>query len=90
MLGRLPGEWRRFDLERADFQVIERDPDAFLRLHEGERLAIDEAQLLPALFLALHVAIDALRSERGRFVVTGSSSPELRRGLSESLAAGWP
>ncbi len=86
LLDRLPGTWRRFDLERrADHQVIARDPDAFLRLHPAG-VALDEAQLLPEIFPALRVAIDEHRRERGRFVVTGSSSPELLRGLSESLA----
>jgi predicted AAA+ superfamily ATPase len=37
-------------------------------------------------FSALRVAIDEKRGERGRFVMTGSSSPELLRSVSETLA----
>ena len=82
----LPAGWRHFDLERrADAGVISRDPDAFLRLNP-RRIALDEAQVLPELFPALRVAIDEHRSEKGRFVLTGSSSPSLVRSISESLA----
>ena len=82
----LPKEWRRFDLERdADHQAIAHDPGLFLKLHP-QRVAFDEAQLLPSLFSALRVEVDSNRSQRGRFVVTGSSSPALIRSISESLA----
>ncbi len=86
LLGELPGEWRIFDLEKmADRNAIAGDPDLFLRLN-ARRVAIDESQLLPTLFPALRVAIDSARSENGRFVITGSSSPELLSAISESLA----
>lgn len=86
LLDTLGGEWRRFDLERqSDFEVISRDPDLFLRLNP-RKIAIDESQVLPAVFPALRVAIDDHRHEPGRFVVTGSSSPELLKSVSESLA----
>lgn len=86
LLGTLSSEWKVFDLERrADHALVARDPDTFLRLYP-RRVAIDEAQLLPALFPALRVAIDAHRREKGRFVITGSSSPELLTAVSESLA----
>jgi predicted AAA+ superfamily ATPase len=78
--------WRRFDLERsADFEVVSRDPDLFFRLNP-RRVALDEAQVHPPLFSALRVAIDERRRERGRFVITGSSSPSLVRHISETLA----
>ena len=57
--------------------VISRDPDAFFRLNPTH-VAIDEAQQLPEIFPALRVAIDAHRAKKGRFVITGSSSPALR------------
>lgn len=86
LLRTLPAGWQHFDLERrADHAVISRDPDAFFRLHP-RRVTLDEAQLLPELFPALRVAIDDKRSEKGRFVITGSSSPALSRSVSESLA----
>ena len=86
LLGRLGSEWQRFDMENsADRQQVLADPDLFLRLHD-DRVVIDEAQLAPALFSALRVAIDRDRSKKGRFVLTGSSSPDLVRHISESLA----
>lgn len=86
LLRELPPEWRLFDLEKlADHEAIARDPDLFLRLNV-ERVAIDESQLLPALFPALRVAIDSRRNTPGCFIITGSSSPELLSAISESLA----
>lgn len=86
MLATLDDSWRVFDLERGgDFQAVFDDPDLFLRLH-ADKIAIDEAQILPSLFPALRVAIDADRSRTGRFIITGSSSPELARSITESLA----
>ena len=86
LLKTLPASWSQFDLERrADHALISHDPDAFFRLHP-ERVALDEAQTLPGIFPALRVAIDAHRAKKGRFVVTGSSSPDLLRSISESLA----
>ena len=75
-----------FDLEsQADFEQIHRDPDLFLRLN-NHPLAIDEAQLLPALFPALRVAIDRNRNHYGKYLLSGSSSPALLTAISESLA----
>jgi predicted AAA+ superfamily ATPase len=86
LLQTLPEGWQYFDLERrADHEVVSRDADAFFRLH-SRRVALDEVQLTPEVFSALRVAIDEHRTEKGRFVVTGSSSPELLRSVSESLA----
>jgi predicted AAA+ superfamily ATPase len=86
LLQELLPDWHLFDLEKlTDSAVIARDPDLFLRLN-SERVAIDESQLLPALFPALRVAIDSDRKIPGRFVITGSSSPELLSAISESLA----
>ena len=82
----LPEHWSHFDLERAaDHNLVSSDPDGFLRLH-NEFIAVDEAQVLPALFPALRVAIDERRDIPGRFVLTGSSSPDLQHSLAESLA----
>lgn len=82
----MEGSWNYYDMERgADFSVASEDPDLFFRLNP-DRVVVDEAQLLPALFPALRVAIDADRGRKGRFVITGSSSPDLLRSVSESLA----
>jgi uncharacterized protein len=86
LLKTLPQTWQIFDLERRnDFEVFAHDPDLFLRLNP-RKVAIDEAQLYPPLFSALRVAIDDRRNETGRFVITGSSSPELLKQVSETLA----
>ncbi len=86
LLGTLPKSWKRFDLERgSDHQVISDDPDLFLRLNPRQ-ISLDEAQNLPDLFPALRVAIDSDRGKTGRFVITGSSSPDLLTSISESLA----
>ncbi|MBN2344362.1 MAG: ATP-binding protein [Deltaproteobacteria bacterium] len=82
----LDSSWNYYDLERqADFSVISHDPDQFFALHP-EQVIVDEAQILPALFSALRVAIDENREYPGRFVITGSSSPELLHAISQSLA----
>jgi len=86
LLNALPGPWQHFDMESApDRQQALQDPDLFLRLHPNQ-LAIDEAQLAPTLFPALRVAIDRDRSSKGRFVLSGSSSPELVHSIAETLA----
>ena len=41
---------------------------------------------MPELFSELRIAIDADRSKPGRFIITGSSSPQLLKSVSESLA----
>jgi hypothetical protein len=85
-LENLSPDWKFFDLEKgSDHQVISQDPDLFLRLNP-ERVIIDESQLLPELFPALRVAIDNNRGKTGRFIISGSSSPELIKSISESLA----
>jgi predicted AAA+ superfamily ATPase len=77
--------YAHLDLERpADLALLEADLEGFLKAQPG-RLAIDEAQRMPALFPALRHAIDSGRGP-GRFVLTGSASPALVRGVSESLA----
>jgi len=73
-----------FDLESpADLQRLE-TPEQTLRPLRG-LVVIDEAQRMPSLFPVLRVLLD--RPEvPATFLLTGSASPELIRGLSESLA----
>ena len=73
-----------FDLESpADQQRLE-TPEQTLAPLRG-LVVIDEAQRMPALFPVLRVLLD--RPEvPAKFLLTGSASPELIRGLSESLA----
>ncbi len=86
LLNMLGKEWRRYDLEKGnDFELISQDPDLFFRLNP-KFVAIDECQILPEIFPALRVAIDSQRDIPCRFVITGSSSPNLLRSVSETLA----
>jgi len=79
-------DWHFYDLERPDdYQLITSDPLGFFK-RRGERIVIDEVQQFPELFKILRVVIDEDRSAAGRFILTGSSSPAIVRGLSESLA----
>ena len=83
---RIGENWTCFDLEKdSDFQIISHDPELFLKKHP-EQIVIDEVQLLPPLFSALRVSIDSMRNTKGRFLITGSSSPDLLTNISESLA----
>ena len=78
---------RYFDLEdplTAD--RFRRDARFELDAADGAGLVLDEAQAVPAVFAALRGAVDARRSDLGRFVVLGSAQPALVRGVSESLA----
>lgn len=79
-------DWKYYDLERPDdYQLISSDPLGFFS-RQREKTIIDEAQQFPELFKILRGVIDQDRKACGRFLLTGSSSPEIVRGLSESLA----
>ena len=78
---------RYFDLEdpfTAD--RFRRDARFELDAADGAGLVLDEAQSVPSVLAALRGAVDARRSDFGRFVVLGSAQPALVRGVSESLA----
>jgi len=78
--------WRYFDLENAgDFDFLSADMAFFFREYPGE-IIIDEAQESPALFKQLRGVIDSDRTRKNRFILTGSSSPELMKQASDSLA----
>jgi predicted AAA+ superfamily ATPase len=82
----LVGSWKYYDLENPDdYQLITRDPAVFFQLN-SDKIIIDEAQQYPDLFKVLRGVIDQDRSKKGRFILTGSSSPEIVKGLTESLA----
>ena len=79
-------DWKYYDLESpADYQLISSDPEAFFVLNP-EMVIIDEAQQYPDLFKVLRGVIDGKRQQKGRFILTGSSSPAIVRGITESLA----
>jgi len=75
-----------FDLEKEqDYNRIEHAPELVFNEFPNE-IIFDEAQRLPKLFQYLRVEIDKNREKNGRFLITGSSSPELLKHINESLA----
>ena len=61
------------------------DPFTFLNDNKDKLVIIDEVQTIPSLYSVLRAVIDADR-KNGRFILLGSASPELVKGVSESLA----
>ena len=82
----LRGDWKYYDLESPDdYQLISNDPVSFFTLNT-DQVIIDEAQQYPDLFKVLRGVVDADRKRKGRFILTGSSSPEIVKEITESLA----
>jgi len=78
--------WKYVDLEKAShYDLVTRDFDFFFR-ENPDSLIIDEAQNLPGIFRELRGIIDKNREQKGRFILTGSSSFDLIKNASESLA----
>lgn len=73
------------DLEKPSDQLKLQDAESFFDNHKKKCIFIDEIQIMPHLFSILRPAIDEYRKPN-RFIITGSSSPALVRGVSESLA----
>jgi len=81
----LPG-WTYLDLERpSDRRPLESDIEGRLR-SLGDHVIVDEAQRLPELFAVLRALVDEDRATKGRWVLLGSASFDLVKGISESLA----
>ena len=74
----------RFDLEAAVDRRRLATPEQTLGRLEG-LVVIDEVQRSPALFETVRVLVDR-PGNRARFLLLGSASPALVRGISESLA----
>jgi len=73
------------DLElNSDLRKLD-DAETYLRSHQTKCVIIDEVQRMPSLFPLIRALVDEDRRPR-RFVLLGSSSPELMRDSSESLA----
>lgn len=86
LVKQLRPDWKYYDLESPDdYQLISSDPVAFFALNAGN-VIIDEAQQYPDLFRVLRGVIDSDRKQKGRFILTGSSSPDIVKGITESLA----
>ncbi|MEM7589211.1 MAG: ATP-binding protein [Myxococcota bacterium] len=83
---RVQPDWTYVDLEDpATSERVQHDARFFLQQFPRQ-VILDEVQGHPHLFQALRGAIDEQRSEKGRYILTGSSSPELLRHTAESLA----
>lgn len=79
------GESLYIDLERpADYSALS-EPERFLARHSKKLVIIDEVQLRGELFPVLRSLIDMDRHP-GRFLLLGSSSPDLMQQSGESLA----
>ncbi len=74
------------DLERkSQFDNLELNAENYLETYKNDCVVLDEIQRLPELFPLLRSLIDEKRVA-ARFIITGSASPDLLRGASESLA----
>lgn len=74
-----------FDLEQPEDQLkLDLRWDSLIR--SGERIILDEAQVLPDIFPRVRGAIDEKRKQNGRFLLLGSVAPRLMKNVSESLA----
>ena len=75
-----------FDLERpTTYDLIKREPEGYFESYRNDCVIIDEIQRMPALFPLLRSLVDDNRKP-ARFIITGSASPALLKGASESLA----
>jgi predicted AAA+ superfamily ATPase len=72
------------DLEKkSDRQIIE-NTEQFFNLNKGKVICIDEVQIMPDVLAEMRNFVD--NNDDTKFIVLGSSSPDLSRGTSESLA----
>ncbi len=78
-------ETLRLDLESPRSLDRLADPEDFLQRHRDKLVIIDEVQRMPQLFPLLRSLVDGDR-RAGRFLLLGSSSPEIVRRSAESLA----
>jgi len=79
-------DWKYYDLENSkDYDYISSDIDFFFK-ENPTNIIFDEAQEFPSLFKNLRGIIDANRDQNNRFILTGSSSPELIEMASNTLA----
>ena len=84
--GKLKKPVHYIDLERpSTLASIMREPEEYFATYVNHCVIIDEVQRLPSLFPLLRSLIDDKRKP-ARFIITGSASPDLLKGASESLA----
>lgn len=73
------------DLERDSDLMKLNDAESYLEQHKDQCVILDEVQRKPNLYALLRSLIDDYRKP-GRFMLLGSASPHLVKGVSESLA----
>lgn len=74
------------DMENPeDLAKIADNQVSFLNYHKDKLVIIDEVQAYPALYNSLRSVIDQ-HKQKGRFILLGSASPLLIKGISETLA----
>ena len=74
------------DVEKnSDFEKLQHTAEEFLQSYVNDCVLIDEVQRIPTLFPLLRSMIDEKRKPN-RYIITGSASPALLKGASESLA----
>lgn len=73
------------DIENPRDQRKLQDAYTYLESLKNNLVLIDEVQLMPELFSILRPLIDSQRKP-GRFILLGSASPHLVKGVAESLA----
>lgn len=76
-----------------DYFDLESEGDRLKLLHDWDRImerksliVFDEAQTMPDIFSRLRGTIDNDRQRNGQFLILGSVSPKLIRGITQSLA----
>ena len=82
-------EFIYLDLESPVDQAKLNEPEAYLELHKGKLIILDEIQRVPELFAILRGVIDRRRKEgfrTGQFLILGSASLDLLKQSSETLA----
>ena len=78
--------WEYITLDdRTQFEIARADPVGFVRNLPPRRVALDEVQRVPELFVSIKQAVDEDRAP-GRFLLTGSANALLLPRLSDSLA----
>ncbi len=74
------------NFENLDIQILaENDPNAFLEKYKTTGAIFDEIQKSPQLFNYIQEILDN-ESERGKYILTGSSNFLLNQNISQSLA----
>jgi predicted AAA+ superfamily ATPase len=83
-MGSVPWTYITLD-DQAQFEIAQADPVGFIRNLPDTRIALDEVQRLPELFVSIKQSVDEKRTP-GRFLLTGSANALLLPRLSDSLA----